>query len=153
MAEPAITQAVEEFMRGYFAERAELRHAHSVAWDDFIGNIFTTDYLAALRESLRDDWQYEKRNPALVISIKTKPRRRLAVITTSEPEFCEQVHYSYYLLSTKAGWRIDRKGKRCSSCDGTGCRELLLAMGQVGGTGGCSICGGLGWCYDRSSSV
>ena len=151
--EPITAQPIEEFMQSYFAERAELHRAHRVVWDDFIENIFTADYLAALRESMRDDWSYEKQNPAVVLGIKVKARRRLAVVTTSEPEGCEQVHYRYYLLATEAGWRIDRKGMKCLYCDGTGYRELLLAMGQVGGTGGCPTCRGLGWRYDRSGPV
>lgn len=145
------TQAIEEFMQGYFAERAELHRLHWMAWNAFLEESFTTDYLAALREGLCDDyWQYEKRNPAVITSISTKPGRQLAIVITSEPEDCEQVQYRYYLLATKAGWRIDRKGKKCSSCDGAGSQsDIMIGLGVVG----CWTCKGLGWCYCRSRPV
>ncbi len=142
-------QTIEEFMQSYFAERAELYRAHRVAWDAFQEIFFTADYLIILRDSWDEDWAYERENPAVVLSIRI--RKKTTVAITSEPELREHVHYRYYLRITEGCWQIDRKGKKCSFCDGTGYQRALLAMKQVDGMDGCSFCKGLGWVYDESS--
>lgn len=141
-------QTIEKFMQSYFAERAELHRAQREVWDAFCADFFTHDYLTGLRESVDENVAYETSHPAVVISSKT--RKGVTKVTTSEPQLNGHGRWRYYLRDTGAGWQIDRKGAECSSCSGTGDTTVLLAMGQIGGTCGCSVCGGLGWVYDCS---
>lgn len=127
-------QAVEEFMRGYFAERAELRSSLFADRNIVFQGFYSANYLAAEPGCL-GAWQYELDNPPFIESIKIKAKRRLAIVTTTEPNFSELVQRRYYLLASENGWLIDRKGDKCSWCDGKGYATSILAGSSDFGMG------------------
>ena len=146
-------QAVEEFMSGYFAERAELRRSLFESRDIFLLECYSANYLAAEAGFLYP-WNYEQSNPPFVESIRIKARRRLAIVTTTEPDFFKQVQCRYYLLASESGWLIDRKGSKCSRCDGKGYAISILAvvLERNNGLDYCSTCHGTGWPCGQSDA-
>src|SRR6266581_2803453 len=107
-------QMVEEFMRGYFDERAELRKASVRSSAPFLDKFFTADYCAKHRSSQDEARSREKDKPASVLSVEVHDES--AEVITSEPLGREHKRFRYHLQSSGGRWLIHRKEWECFLC-------------------------------------
>lgn len=132
-------QAIEEFMQSFFDERYALARAAKTRATSFLERCFTERYLTASEEEYGRAHVYEKVIPSVVL--KTEINKNYATVITSEPELESMKRRIYKLRFTNKGWQIDRRGRECYLCNGTGVFEDET----------CDKCEGKKWLFSRAS--
>jgi hypothetical protein len=134
-------QTVEAFMQNYFLECTRMNHIQEDNSEVFREKFLSTDYLIKLRQQWNEDAAYKRANPAIICSVEH--HGETAEVIASVPEGQEQQYRRYHLRNTEAGWKIERKGRKCFSCNGSARFE-----GE-----NCALCNGVGWNYYGASQT
>jgi hypothetical protein len=134
-------EPVEEFMKAYFSERAELRSAMVVQNEPFRQKFFTPECSDAFRRSQDDIRSFELKEPAKVVSMQETEAS--AVVITTEPVLDRHRSFRYHLQRSGQRWLIHRREWECFVCKGTGTRA----------GGPCRRCDGTGWKHYGASDA
>lgn len=151
---------IEGFILNYLIGKTEQFLEWEAYCAPFHKKYFTTDQLIRHRQSIDHErlrknlirYQQAKNMSGLAAIVKFQPvvvsidiHGKSAVVVTSEQGVWESEFkcHRYHLLSTEAGWRIDRKGVECPICNGSGKDQI--------GKHRCSYCKGIGWKYYGAS--
>ena len=131
-------QAVGEFMRSFIARRAGILQAWDTKGEPFRAKYFTASYFACYQEECDRYPASLNMENEVIQSIRTF-QRSAEVFTTQPGDMgSDMVMRRYYFLqATEGGWQIERSGRECGRCNGTG-----QQYGSI-----CHDCNGTGWRY------